>query len=138
MRICEYSFTRAHLPNHNVCRGTILPGKRGLSVEFFSDKVTKLNAAVKHCFVKWKFLPEGAKSIVEQYIKMRPAASKYFFCTYDRRPLRRSHMMDFLESCVLLSDYKFLFILQHGMHSGGASQRQLNGGHILDIKYDGC
>ena len=62
MRICEYSFTRAHLPNHNVCRGAILPGKRGLSVEFFSDKVTKLNAAVKHRFVKWKFLP---KSIVE-------------------------------------------------------------------------
>ena len=137
MRICEYSFTRAHLPDHNVRRGAILPGKRGLSVEFFSDKVTKLNAAVKHRFVKWKFLPEGAKSIIEQYIKVRPASSKYFFCTNDGRPLRRSHVMDFLESCVLLSDHRFLRILPHGMRSGGASQRRLDGGHILDIKYDG-
>ena len=51
MRISEYSFTRAHLPEHNVHKGTILPGKKGLSVEFYSDKVTKLHAAVKHRFV---------------------------------------------------------------------------------------
>ena len=116
---------------------TLKPPKKGLSVEFFSDKVTKLNATVKHWFVKWKFLPEGAKSIIEIYMKMRPTASKYFFCSNEGRPLRRSYVVDFLDACVLQSDHKFLQILPHGMHSGGASQCWLDGSHILDIKYDG-
>ena len=119
MRICKYLFTRVHLLDHNVHRGAILPGKKGLSVEFFLDKVTKLNAAVKHQLVKWKFLPEGAKSIIKKYIQMCPAVFKYFLCTNDGRPLHRSHAVDFLDTCILQSDHKFLQILPHGMCSGG-------------------
>ena len=69
MRISKYSYTRAHLPDHNVRCGTILPGKKGLLVEFYSDKVTKLNVAMKHRFVHWSFLPPGTKEIINYYIK---------------------------------------------------------------------
>ena len=88
MRISEYSYTRAHLPDHNVRCGAILPGKKGLSIKFYSDKATKLNAAVKHRFVHWLFLPLGAKAIINRYMKIWPPKAKYFFVQMDGCPLR--------------------------------------------------
>ena len=70
MRISEYSFTRAYLSDHNVRCGAILPSKKGLSVELYPNKVTKLNAAVKHRFIHWSFLPMGAKDIITCYMKI--------------------------------------------------------------------
>ena len=61
MRISKYSFSRAHLPDHNVRRGAVLPGKKGLSVEFYSDKFTKLHAAVKHRSSAGPFYPEAQR-----------------------------------------------------------------------------
>ena len=136
MRISEYSFTRAHLPNHNVRRGAVLPGKKGLSVEFYLDKVTKLHAAVKHRFISWSFLPGGAKAMLNRYIVLRPKAAKYFFVQMDGRPLRQKNVIDMLDACVLQTKFRFLQILPHGLRSGGASQKRLDGSHILDIRHD--
>ena len=124
MRISEYSYTRAHLPDHNVRRGAILPGKKGLSVEFYSDKVTKLNAAVKHRFVRWSFLPPGAKEIINRYIKIRPPEAKYFFIQMDGRPLRQRNVTDMLDITVLQTKHRFLRILPHGLRSGGGGKQE--------------
>ena len=136
MRISEYSFTRAHLPDHNVRHGAVLPGKKGLSVEFYSDKVTKLHAAVKHRFIRWSFLPRGAKAMLNCYIALRPKAAKYFFVQMDGWLLKQRNIIDMLDACILQTKYRFLRILPHGLRSGGASQKRLDRSHILDICHD--
>ena len=76
-------------------------GKKGLLVEFFSDKVSKKTDAVKHCFMRWSLLLVNAKEIIKSYKKLRPAGAKYFFIQKDGRPLRRNHVVDFLDICNL-------------------------------------
>ena len=118
MRIGEYSYTKVHT-DHNVWANTINISKKGLSIEFFSDKVSKKTDSVKHHFMRWSLLPGSAKEIIKNYKKMRPTGAKYFFIQKDGRPLWCNHVVDMLDICNLQTTARNLRILPHGLHSGG-------------------
>ena len=136
MRVSEYSMGRT-LKCHNVRAGAVEVTKDGLAVEFLSDKSSKYSPCVKHRQVPWNWLPKGAKQVFQKYEEIHPKKVLYHFVRIDGRPLTRKNITDWLNMCVLMTDWRRLRIVPHSMRVGRSSSRHLAGESILSVHFDG-
>ena len=142
MRICEYSETKPKkewgnddTPSHNLRASSIRLSNFGVSASFLSDKTAKYGKCIKHRSISWLKLPEGSREIIEAYKTVRPDAEK-FFCLIDGQPLGRTNVENFLDVCLLQTDWKFLKITSHCFRQGRASQEIIEGESLEQLEFD--
>ena len=120
MRVGEYTQTQAKT-SHNIRHDAISLERAGIEVEFYSDKTAGLDGVVKHRFIPWSLLPKGAKVILHEYDSIRPVEAPTYFCQIDGRPLTRKRFVDWLETCLLQTEYRRLHVVPHSLRLGGTS-----------------
>ena len=88
-----------------------------------------------HHLVRWSFLPTGACLIMEDYKEIHLQAF-HFFVKMDGQQVTRNDFINMLDLCLLHTMYRFLSVVPHSFHAGGASMAQLEGENILNISSD--
>ena len=135
MRVSEYSRTSGKNGNkHNIRSNAVLTSTAGISITFHSDKTSKSSDPMKHRFISWKRLPHLAKQAFKEYNKLRPRQAKNFFCREDGAELTRSYVLNLLDACLLLSDYRNLTVTPHSFRLGAASEDRLRGVNMREIE----
>ena len=139
MRISEYSRTSAKDGNkHNIRANAVLTSTEGISITFHSDKTAKGKDPMKHQFIAWKRLPSLAKQALRDYNKLRPKPAYNYFCREDGAELTRSYVMNLLETCLLMTNYRNLHLTPHSFRLGAASNDRLQGVNMHEIEDRGC
>ena len=138
MRISEFSQTGQGNKNHNVRSHCVCTSEIGLSITFESDKTSKYGNLIKHRMISWDKLPNNAKDVLETYKKLWPQNAKYFFCKIDGQPLTRNDVINWLDICLLQTEWRKLNITPHSFRQGRASEESLKGSDITDIRHEGC
>ena len=136
MRVLEYSKTKSK-QDHNLCHDSVQICNDGLCVEFLSDKMMKKSEPPHHCLITWSDLPEGSMETFLQYKQLRPKNAPYFFTGKDGRPLEQTHVMAFLDLCLIQTSYRMLWIVPHSFQQGRASNHHWNGQSIINICHEG-
>ena len=136
MRVSEYSKTKSK-QDHNFRHDLVQIYGDGLCVEFLSDKMLKNSEPPHHHLITWSDLPEGSMETFLQYKQLRPKNAPYFFTRKDGRPLERTHIMAFLDLCLIQTSYQMLWIVPHSLCQGGASDCHWNGQSIIKICHEG-
>ena len=135
MHISEYSRTYAKAVNkHNIREKGILLLDNRASVNFISDMVAKGKDPPKHRLVEWSFLPEYAKSFIEDYNEARPQGAENYFCRQSGEPLTRTDILNLLEPCLLNTTWCFLSVPPHSFRLGVASVDRVHGIDILELR----
>ena len=136
LRISEYSRTKEG-NQHNLHRNAIITSADGLSIKFLTDKTTKESDPIKHRLIRWWVLPWGSEDLMKDYERSCPAGAHNFFCTEDGLELDRNAVLNLLEPCLLLSDWRFLSVTPHAFRLGAASHARAIGINISEIYYIG-
>ena len=138
MRISEYSKTTQKgakgAVSHNVQSNSIRTSDIGLSIAFHSDKTFKFSHSIKHRTVTWGKLLTNARSVIEEYISLRPQGAHTFFCKFDGRELLRSDVLNLLNVCILGMDWHHLKISPHSFRLGFTSESLLAGESVSEIR----
>ena len=139
MRCWEYTEVKGNWPNHNLLENAIICTDDKLGISFWSDKCS-YNDPMVDAMVDWKFLPDRAKVMLQQYMAMKPKNLGYFFVKEDGQPLSREYFTNLLDVCILHTPWRFLHCMPHCFHAGGVSFTCLDGKSrsITDVKYFGC
>ena len=137
MHISEFSQTGQGVKNHNIRSHCIRTSKIGLSITFESDKTSKYGNLIKHRTISWDKLPFNAKDVLEKYQRIRPRPAKYFFCKTDGQPLSRNDVLNWLDICLLQTEWWHLNITPHSFRQGRASEESLKGSDITGIRHEG-
>ena len=137
MRISESSEMGQGNKSHNVRSHCVRMSEIGLSIAFESDKTSKYGNLIKHHTISWDKLPNNAREVLETYKKLRPQNTKYFFCKIDRQPLTRNDVINWLDICLLQTEWRKLNITPHSFRQGRASEESLKGSDITDIRHEG-
>ena len=74
---------------------------------------------------------------MKDYERSCPAGARNFFCTEDGLELDRNAVLNLLEPCLLLSDWRFLSVMPHAFRLGAASHARAIGINISEIYYTG-
>ena len=135
MRISEYSRTSGKNGNqHNLRNKSLLSSPAGLSFHFHSDKTSKGSLPMRHRFVPWRELPSLSRKAFQDYDRLRPKQAYNYFCREDGIELTRSYVMNLLETCLLLMDYRDLHVTPHCFRLGKASYDRLKGVNMREIE----
>ena len=135
MRVSEYSRTSAKEGNkHNIRSNAVLTSTAGISITFHSDKTSRGSNPMKHRFIAWKRLPKLAKQAFTDYKALRPKQAYNFFCREDGAELTRSYVLNLLETCLLLTDYRNMSVSPHCFRLGAASHDRLQGVPMREIE----
>ena len=136
MRICKYS--RISDGNqHNIRANAVLTSDLGVRIAFHSDMTSKGSHPICHRFVEWHQLPQGAQKVIESYKATHPAREYNFFCSFDGLELTRPWVLNFLEACLLQTDWVFLSVTPHCFCVGAASNARVIGVPISEVSYIG-
>ena len=136
MRCWEYTEAKGNQPNHNLLDHAIICTDDKLGISFWLDKCS-YNDQMVDPMVDWKFLPDGAKVMLQQYMAMKPKNSGYFFAKEDGQPLSWEYFTNLLDVCILHTPWRFLHCMPHCFHARGISSTCLDGKSITDVEYFG-
>ena len=136
MRISEYTKVRSGVRDHNIAALSLNITDEGLGISFMSDKTSQASTYPQHRLVRWSFLPTRARLIMEDYKEIRPQVF-HFFMKMDGQQVTRNDFINILDLCLLHMTYRFLSVVPHSFHTGGASTARLEGENILNICSDG-
>ena len=136
LRVSEYTRPTRPGQNHNIWADSVFITDDALSIRFRSDKTTRSVFAIKHRSIKWSRLPEGSKQIFEEYLAARPKAARTFFCHEDGTELIYDDVHDWLQACVLLTDWRNVHITTHCFRQGRASVETYEGRSFSDVARD--
>ena len=137
MRVSEYTSARKDRNDHNIVHDAFHILDEGFGVSFWSDKTSHLDPTPKHRTIPWGFLPDFARSLMEEYRDARPREARYYFVHEDGQPLDYTEFVDLLQTCLLHTSYRMLHVGPHGLRIGGASSARLAGVNILQVRYLG-
>ena len=136
LRISEYSRT-SDGNQHNLHRNAVLTSPDGISIKFLSDKTTSESDPIKHRLIRWWELPPSAEQIMLAYQQVCPPTAHNYFCREDGLELNRNYILNLLEPCQLMTDWRFLSVPPHSFRSGAASHARVIGKNIDEIYYIG-
>ena len=89
---------------------------------------------MRHQFVPWRELPSLSRKAFQDYDRLRPKQAYNYFCREDGIELTRSYVMNLLEMCLLLTDYRDLHVTPHCFRLGKASYDRLKGVNMREIE----
>ena len=138
MCCCEYTQPHKGRVSHNLHHDSVNITPSGLGISFWSDKVSHNDPTAKHHMVYWAFLLPRVQDLFTQYDSMRPKEAQHYFVHEDGQEVTRDCFLDFLDVCLVQTDFYTLIILPHCFRIGGASWACHEGQHILQIRADGC
>ena len=137
MRIGEFSKTQIHMrrsqKSHNLRAGVISTEEDGLSAAFESDKSIVYSKSTRHRTVVWLKLPPFSKSVIDEYIDIRPKKAPNFFCLHNGEPLQHNDILNFLDVCLMKTKFRFLHVTPHSFRQGHLSQELLASKDIATV-----
>ena len=136
MRISEYTAAKNDAKDYNIAADCVDITNDGIGLEFKADKTMDIFSHPRHHLTTWDFLPEGARDVMEQYVKLRPMATK-FFMRFDGQEVTQNDFRHFLDSCLLLTRWRFLHVVPHALRVEGASEARHHGYFILTVRFIG-